>query len=165
MRAWVRRVRSVLQLTAGNQEAAYAEAISAIDADPGGPNSAVAAVFAARAAFWMRDVAKARVALERQPVQEGTWHVGARRAIEAGIAALEGHAREAGAMYDSVLAGRLAHGEPFTHALVTLDAVAVLQSELVPEGAVDSVRAYLEELGAVPLLARLTSPVDAVVKS
>ena len=54
-----------------------------------------------------------------------------------------------------MLAGRLASGDRFTHALVTLDAVAVLPEDLVPEGAVETARAYLEELRAGALLARL----------
>ena len=56
-----------------------------------------------------------------------------------------------------MLAGRLAAGDPFTHALITLDAAAVLPEDLVPEGALASARAYLEELGAQALLARLSA--------
>lgn len=79
------------------------------------------------------------------------------RSLEAGIAALEGKPRDAAAAYNSVLSGRLAAGDPFGHALITVDAVAVLPEELVPAGAVETARAYLEEIGAAPLLARLTS--------
>jgi hypothetical protein len=40
---------------------------------------------------------------------------------------------------------------------MVIDAVAVLQPDLVPEGAVDAARAYLEELGAHGLLERLSA--------
>jgi hypothetical protein len=38
---------------------------------------------------------------------------------------------------------------------MTADAVAVLPEDDVPEGAVEVARAYLEQLGAAPLLERL----------
>ncbi|MFZ0324558.1 MAG: adenylate/guanylate cyclase domain-containing protein [Actinomycetes bacterium] len=155
--AWYRRVKSVLLLMTGDLEPAFEEAIGAVDAEAvEGPNSAVAAAFAAHAAFWARDAAKARQALDRMPVEEKRWNVAVRRSLEAGLSALEGHPRDAADVYDSVLAGRLAHNDPFTHALITLDAVAVLPDALVPEGAVAAAGAYLEQLGAAALLARLS---------
>jgi tetratricopeptide (TPR) repeat protein len=159
MRAWYRRVRSVLALMSGDLDDAYEEGMTAIDTDPGGPNSAFAVWCTGRAALWMGDPARASVALGRMPGYEGAWQSAVRRALGAGIAALEGQPREAAIEYDSVLAGRLAKGDRFTHALATLDAVAVLPEDLVPEGAVEATRTYLEELGAGPLLARLT-PAD-----
>jgi hypothetical protein len=48
-------------------------------------------------------------------------------------------------------------------ALVTLDAVAVLPRELVPEGAVEAARAYLEDLRADALIARLDATVRPAV--
>ena len=173
IRAWYHRVLSVVSLMAGDLERAYDESMVAVDADPAGPNSAIAAWCAGRAALWSGDAAKARATLERAPGMPGRWVTATRRAIEAGIAALEGHEREAATMYDSVLAGRLAQGDRFTHALATVDAVAVLPHELVPEGAVETARTYLEELSAAPLLSRLTisgpvppaSPVDRATAS
>jgi len=141
----------------GDLEGAYEEGMTSIDTDPGGPNSALAVWCAGRAALWIGDPGRARVALERMPAYEGTWHAAIRRALEAGIAALEGQLREAATEYDSLLAGRLAIGDRFTHALVTLDAVAVLPPELVPEGSVEAATEYLEGLGAEALLARLRS--------
>jgi len=155
-RAWYRRVGGVIALMAGDATSGFEETISAADEDPLGPNAAPAAWWAGRAAFWLGDVANARRALGALPPQEGRWHVAARRGLEAGVAALEGHVREAAAVFDSVLASRLAAGDPFMHALTTTDAVAVLPPELVPEGAIETARAYLEELRAEPLLARLT---------
>ena len=154
-RAWYRRVRSVMALMAGDVSHGCDEALGAIDEEPMGPNAPAASWVAGHAAVWLGDAAKARIALERMPVQEGRWHAAARRALEAGIDALEGRTREAAAAYDMVLATRLAAGDRFSHALVTLDAVAALPEELVPEGAVEAARAYLEELRAEALIARL----------
>jgi class 3 adenylate cyclase/tetratricopeptide (TPR) repeat protein len=155
-RAWHHRVRSLVSLMAGDIPDAYAEATAAIDAEPAGPNQPLAVWCAGRAALWLGDAAKARAPLERTEASDSRWEVATRRAIEAGIAALEGHPEEASAIYESVLAGRLAQGDRFSHALITADVVAVLPPDLVPEGAVEAARTFLDELGAIPLLARLT---------
>ena len=155
LRAWVYRVRSVLAWMEGDLQGACDASNTAIASEPEGPNHPYAVWCGGSAALWMRDAAGAREVLERTPVQEGTWVAATRRAIEAGIAALEGQPGEAAAIFDAVLAGRLAKGDRFTHAVATIDAVAVLPAELVPEGAVETARAYLVELGAVPLLGRL----------
>lgn len=126
-------------------------------------NSPVAAWCAGSAALWMGDAAKARAPLERTPPLPGRWVVNARGTIEAGIAALEGHPREAAAGFESVLSGFLARGDRFTHAVATIDAVAVLPPDLVPEGAVGAARTYLEELGAAGLLARLATTAQPAV--
>jgi hypothetical protein len=155
--AWYRRVQSVLLLLEGDLTGAFEEAIGAVDAEAvSGPNSFIAAVFAGRAALWLRDAERARQALARMPAEEKRWHLAARRALEAGVAALEGRQRDSATVFDTVLAGRLAAGDPFTHALITLDAAAVLPDDLMPEGALAAARSYLTELGAEALLARLT---------
>jgi class 3 adenylate cyclase len=156
--AWYLRVRSVVLLTSGDLAGAFDEAIAAIDREAGvGNNSSVAAVSAGHAALWLRDPVRARLALDRMPYEDKRWHLACRRALEAGIDALEGRTHEGAAVYDTVLAGRLAAGDPFTHALITLDAAAVLPEDLVPEGALASTHAYLEGLGAHALLARLSA--------
>ena len=71
------------------------------------------------------------------------------------MTALEGRPEEAATIFETVLAARLAQGDPFTHAFMTLDAVAVLPASLVPVGVVDTAREYLSGLGAEGLLARL----------
>jgi tetratricopeptide (TPR) repeat protein len=157
MRSWVLRVRSVVSLMAGERARAYDEAMAAIEAEPGGPNAPIAVWGAGRAALAMRDPAKARAPLERSIPFDGTWAEATRRAIEAGIHGLEGRDREASSAYDAVLSGRLAMGDRFTHALITIDAVAVLPPELVPAGAIDTASAFLEEIGAGALLASLKS--------
>ena len=88
------------------------------------------------------------------PPDDRRWATAARRAVEAGIAALEGSVSEAAGSYDTLLAGRLAVGDPFTHALIALDALAVLPADLVPEGAVEQAQTYLTGLGAQGLLTR-----------
>jgi hypothetical protein len=158
MLAWYRRVCSVLRLLAGDLPAAFSEAIGALDAEAvEGPNSAVAASFAGRAALWLRDGDLARQALARFPVSDKAWDASARSALAAGVSALDGKQTEAAVAYDGVLSARLAADDPFTHALIALDATAVLPEHLVPEGAVASARAYLEELRAEALLSRLPS--------
>ena len=155
LRAWYGRVRAVVLLTGGDLVGAYDEAVAAIDLEPLGSNSGIAAWCAARAALWLGDPTRTRAALEAMPPDNRRWATAARRAVEAGIAALEGNPTEAAGAYDALLAARLAVGDPFTHALMTLDAVAVLPEDLLPEGAVETARTYLERLGAQGLLTRL----------
>jgi class 3 adenylate cyclase len=162
-RAWYRRVRAVISLMAGDLPGAYDEALAAADEDRFGPNAGTAAWVAGRAAVWLGDAARTRAALDRMAAPETPWRVAVSRALEAGIEALDGRMREAAAAYDGLLAGRLAAGDRFMHALVTIDAVTVLPPELVPEGAVETARDFLEELQAVPLLARL-STADATAR-
>ena len=162
MKAWLSRIEGVVDLMTGDLESAFDLAMSAIQTDPSGPNTPMAVVCAEQAALWLAD----RARLE-QLVAVGRGLSGFRidsirqsiRGAEALLAALEGRHREAAAAYDSLLATRLSTGNPFAHALLTIDAVSVLPPELVPEGALETARHFLEELGAVPLLARL----DAVV--
>ncbi len=165
IRAWHRRARSVLLMMADDLEGAYQEAIGAIDEDPGGVNVPLALWCAGRAALWLGDAAKVRAAIDRAGDVEETWIVVGRRSFEAGIAALEGRSTDAAATYDAVLAGRLAVGEPFMHALIVVDAAAVLPPELMPAGAVETARAYLDGIGAAPLLARLDRSGVAVPSS
>jgi hypothetical protein len=145
-----------MALMRGDATTAFDEAIDAADQEPAGPNASVAAWVAGQAALWLGDGVEARVALERMPIQEGRWFVATRRALEAGVDALEGRVREAASAFDAVLASRLAAGDRFTHALTTIAAAAVLPPDLVPKDATATAGAFLEEIGAAPLLARLT---------
>ena len=119
-------------------------------------NAPAGVVWGGRAALWLGDVAKARAPLDLSPPAPGAWVDCTRRALEAGIAALEGRTEESARIYESVLVDWLANGDPFDHAFTTVDAVAVLPPDLVPEGAIETARTYLEGIGAAPLLARLT---------
>ncbi len=164
MRAWSKRISSVVHLMAGELEPAYADAMGAMTEEPEGMNAPVAAWCAGRAALWLGDPAKARAPLDITPARPGQMIACSRHAIEAGIAALEGRTRESASAYESVLSDWLASGDAFNHALTVVDAVAVLPADLIPEGAVETARVYLGELGAVPLLSRLArtdAPVTA----
>jgi class 3 adenylate cyclase/tetratricopeptide (TPR) repeat protein len=155
--AWYGRVRAVCLLTAGDLAGAYDAALAAVDVEPLGPNSGVSCWCAAQAALWLRDAPRARTALERMPPDERSWATAVRRTVEAGIAALEGDVREASSTYEGLLATRLAVGDPFTHALMTVTAMAVLPAELLPDGAVDQAQTYLADLGAHGLLTRFSA--------
>jgi len=156
--AWFHRVRAVVALMAGDAIEAYDEAMTSIAKEPEGPNAVIAVSTGGHAALWLRDAAKARALLASAPATDLGWAVASRRAIEAGMLALDGRPREAARDFESVLAGRLAGDDRFSHAFITADAVAVLPIDDVPEGAVETARAYLEEIGAPPLLARLERP-------
>ncbi len=133
------------------------QATGALDAEAvTGPNSTMAATFAGRAALWAHDLERARMALDRMPAAERGWNLAVHSALQAGVSALAGHPRDAATAYEGVLSGRLAVGDPFTHALMTLDAMAVLPADLVPEGAVEQARSYVTDLGAHGLLARFS---------
>jgi tetratricopeptide (TPR) repeat protein len=155
VRAWARRVAAAVHLLAGEADRAYEDAMAAIAVEPDGMNAPAGVLWGGRAALWMGDAAKARAPLDLSPPAPGAWVDCTRRALEAGITALEGRAEESARIYGRVLADWLANGDPFDHAFTTVDAVAVLPPGLVPEGAVEAATAYLEGLGAMPLLARL----------
>ena len=156
-RSFLRRVRSVLALMAGDLDGAYREAMGAIEEAPEDINVPLAVWCAGRAALWLGDAAKARAAVAAGAGQGSSWLDSACRSFEAGIAALEGLTREGVAGYEAVFADRLAKGDRFAHAITVVDAVAVLPFEMVPPDAFEAARSYLEELGAAPLLARLVA--------
>ena len=164
IRAWSRRTSALVLLMRGDVEDAYEEAIHAIDEDPTGLNAPMAVWVAGHAALWLRDVEKVRAAVARAFDDTG-WSLAGRRSFEAGIRALEGHPREAMANYDVVLAGRLTVGDRFAHAQMVVDAATVLPAELLPEDTVASARAYLEGIGATPLLTRLDRSVVAASRN
>ena len=156
-RSFLRRVRSVLALMAGDLDRAYHEAMGAIEEAPGDINVPLAVWCAGRAALWLGDTTKARAAVAAGAGRRSSWLDSACRSFEAGIAALEGLTREGVAGYEAVFADRLAKGDRFAHAITVVDAVAVLPFEMVPPDAFEAARSYLEELGAAPLLARLVA--------
>ena len=165
MKSWLRRIGGAVDLMAGDLESAFDAAVAAIEADPAGPNTLLAVTNAGQAALWLRDPSR----LQKMVVDIGTSTSGYLpdmvrqevRVIEAGLAALDGRYREASLAYDSLLAKRLSTGNRFSHAVLTVSATSVLPREHVPDGAIETARPFLEDLGAVPLLARL----DAAVAS
>ncbi len=156
VRSWFRRVRSQLLLMRGDVEGSYEEAMASIREDPSGVNLNLAVWSGGRAALWLRDAAKVEAVLAAGgQTDESGWAAAVRRSYEAGLAALEGHLEQAAGEYRAVLAGRLAAGDRFAHALFVVDATAVLPPDLVPIEDLDAARSYLEELGAAPALERL----------
>jgi hypothetical protein len=85
----------------------------------------------------------------------GAWIANVRRSLEAAIAALEGRTEEAAAAYAEALKTWRTLQLPFDHAMTVADAVSVLDPALLPEGAVEDARAFLQRIGAKPALARL----------
>ena len=158
LRAWIQRVRCVERAMAGDLEAAFDQATASIAQDPDGMNSSAAVWSGGHAAIWMRDADRLRVLLaSTAPEADRAWTAATRKAHDAALMALEGHVREAAATYEAVLAERLAVGDRFVHAQMVADAVAVLPPELMPTGAIEIAGAYVDELGAAPLRARLGS--------
>jgi class 3 adenylate cyclase len=161
VRTWYRRVSAMVFLLAGELAEAHSEAMAVFVEEPGGPNSPPAAMTGGHAALWLRDPERARQVLAAAGALEEGSAGAVRLSIEAGILALDGHVEEARRAYEAVLAGRLSAGDRFAHAFITVDAVTVLPPGQVPEGAVETARAYLEGLGAVPLLDRLGAAAPA----
>jgi class 3 adenylate cyclase/tetratricopeptide (TPR) repeat protein len=165
LRAWLRRIEAVVDLMAGQLDAALAGALAALRADPSGPNTPMSLANAGQAALWLRDPGRARAVLSVAPNGPGIRVDSIRRAlggIEAGLAALEGRPHEAASTFESLLADRCGVGDEFGHARLTVDAATVLPAELVPQDALVAARAHLEQLGAAPLLARLDAAVAAL---
>jgi class 3 adenylate cyclase len=164
MRSWLGRIGAVVDLMAGDLESAFDLAMAAIQADPTGPNTPMAVANAGQAALWLRDQTRLQHLIAAAPARSGFRVDSVRRAvraIEAGLDALQGRHREAARTYDSLLATQLSTGHRFGHAVLTVDAASVVPPGLVPEGAIETARHLLDDLGAVPLLARL----DASVRS
>lgn len=164
MKAWLARIGAVIELMSGNLDAAFDAAVAAIQADPHGTNMVLALANAGQAALWRQD--QARLAQVVAIGQDGHGFMADAvgrviRELEAGLAATQGHHEQAALAYDSLLATRLSTGHRFAHAVLTVDAASALPPELVPEGAIETARLLLDDLGAVPLLARL----DAGVRS
>ena len=164
VRSWLARIGGAVDLMAGRLEGAFDAAVTAIQADPPGPNTMLAVTNAGQAALWLRDPGRLQQVMHIGHDASGFWSSSGRqaiRALEAALAAVRGDHDEAALAYDSLLATRLSTGHRFAHAVLTVDAASALPPELVPEGAVETARLLLDDLGAVPLLARL----DASVRS
>jgi class 3 adenylate cyclase/tetratricopeptide (TPR) repeat protein len=142
------RARALVHLISGDLEAAHRDAAETVRLDPAGINSPQALLVQARAALWLRDAARVRVALAGMEGFRGRWMAAARATIWAGLLALDGRpdsdsyqqARDAWAALDS----------PFDLALCLLDMVQLLG----PEAAGSDLTAQLSDLGAIPLLHR-----------
>ena len=156
-RTWYLRLRSVVELLRGDLERAYDLGMEAVHADPAGMNTPTALWDAARAALWMRDAPKVREALDATAPLRGRWVAAVRNTLIAGLAAIEHRREEAIATYVEAFAAWDAFGSPIDHAFTAIDAILLLPDESVSIEAAAQARATLEELGAGPLLERLTT--------
>ncbi|MGQ0669696.1 MAG: hypothetical protein ACT4PO_08515, partial [Actinomycetota bacterium] len=95
--------------------------------------------------------------LDAMSLLRGRWMDAARRTAEAGLAALEGRTEEASAGYRRALESWSAMDIPLDLALCAIDAVMLLPEGAVPEGAARQAKEILTNLGAVPLLERLSA--------
>ncbi|MGA7687712.1 MAG: hypothetical protein WCA29_00595, partial [Jiangellales bacterium] len=139
MKAWLARIGAVIELMAGNLDAAFDAALAAIQADPHGLNTVLALANAGQAALWMGDQARLQQVVTSGQNGRGFMADAVGRviqALEAGLAAVQGHHEQAALAYDSLLATRLSTGNRFAHAVLTVDAISVLPPGLVPEGAI-----------------------------
>jgi tetratricopeptide (TPR) repeat protein len=122
---------------------------------------------AARAAIWARDPATARRLLETPKLARfsGPALDADRTRIRAAVAALEGDAVEAVALFREAIRADRALGLAFDAALIGIDVATVLGAadRTSPEVAewIDSARATLERLEARPLVDRLDAAVAA----
>ena len=156
-RTWHLRTRSIVNLLKADLEGAYGDAMSAVEADPAGMNTPMAVWVAARAGLWLRDADKVKRALEAMAPLRGGWMEVARRSVEAGLAALEGRNEEAAAGYQRALESWAAMDVPLDLALTAIDAVTLLPADATRDSAARQASEILTDLGAQPLLARLSA--------
>jgi class 3 adenylate cyclase/tetratricopeptide (TPR) repeat protein len=155
-RTWYLRTRSMVELLRGELDRAYALGMEAVHADPAGMNTPNAVWDAARAALWMRDAAKAREALDATAPLRGRWAAAIQATLRAGLAAIEGRREEAATTYHEAFALWNALDSPIDHAYTAIDAITLLPDDPVSVEAAAQARARLEDLGAIPLLKRMT---------
>ena len=160
MDAWQERIRSVAATCGGDPATGYEAAMAAIALQPSGMNSPVAVWAAGHAALWARSdpalaIARLRATMDETSMLRGEWIGNVRRSLEAAIVALDGRTDEAAAIYAEALKSWRNLQLPFDHAMTVVDALPVLAATLLPDGAVDDARAFLQRIGAQPALARL----------
>ena len=155
-RTWYLRTRSLVSLLRGDLELAYEHGMDAVHADPAGMNTPNAVWDAARAALWLRDAAKVRETLEATAPLRGRWAAAVKTTLRAGLAALEGRSQEASSGYREALDAWSSMDVPIDYAFTAIDAITLLPGDPVAIEAADRARAMLTELGAKPLLERLT---------
>ena len=156
-RTWFLRARASTELMAGDLDAAYATGMEAVKTEPSGGNAPTSVWCAARAALWLRDAERARTARKAMNELRGRWIENCRRAVDAGIAALEGHLDDALAGYQRTFETWEAMDLPFDRAACVVDAATLLPAEALPRETIDGAHAYLRRLGADPLLERLVA--------
>jgi tetratricopeptide (TPR) repeat protein len=161
-RTWFLRARASAELMAGDLDAAYTTGMEAVETEPSGGNAPTSVWCAARAALWLRDAERARTARKAMDELRGRWIENCRRAVDAGVAALEGHLDDALAGYQRTFETWDAMDLPFDRAACVVDAATLLPAEALPRETIDKANAYLQQLGAAPLLERLVTATGLV---
>jgi ATP/maltotriose-dependent transcriptional regulator MalT len=161
-RASLLETESLTALADGRLDDARRAATTSTRADPSSEYGIRAYLLAARSGLWMSDRELAGESLEPLVGRElhGTWLEHNQRALEAGVAALDGGADEAAAVYSESVAGLRALGCPFDQALAQLDFV-IVAGPAHPEApaAAAEARAVFDRLGARPFTDRLDEAV------
>jgi len=114
---------------------------------------------AGRAALWSLDqlplaTERIRRAMDATTSLRGAWIANVRASLDAAVAALEGRREEAVEGFAGALKVWTALKLPFDHAMTVGDAVTVLGVDALPPDAVEQAVAFLEGIGAAPLLSR-----------
>jgi class 3 adenylate cyclase/tetratricopeptide (TPR) repeat protein len=149
------QARAVVNLAAGELEAAHRDAVAAVAAEPSGINSPAALAVQLRSALWLGDAERARQALVGMQGFRGRWMAAARLTGEAGVAALDGRYDDAASAYSLALEAWVALDCLLDLALCALDRAILRGSGPVATDEDEKARAILSDLGAQPFLARL----------
>ncbi len=154
-RATYLKARALVDLAAGDLEAARRESAEAVSADPTGVNSPSSLAIQARACLWLRDVEGVQEALTAMKAFRGRHVAAARLTAEAGLAALDGRVEEAAESYRKAIEAWRALQCTLDLALCELDLVLLLGPDYPDATAVKEARDNFTQLGAKPFLERL----------
>ena len=149
------RARAVVNLAAGDFEAAQRESAKAVSTSPMGINSPHALAIQARAALWLGDTEGVREALAAMMGFRGRWMEAERLTAKAGLAALEGRGKEAAKGYQEAIEAWRTLECTLDLALCELDLVLLLGADHRAATVVMEARDIFAQLGAKPFLDRL----------
>jgi class 3 adenylate cyclase len=148
--------RTLAQVSGGELQQAVDDVLSHSFADP--TYTTLATTLASHAALWSRDRQRAGQLLARadELFARGRWADACRRALEAGVVALDGQPAEARDKFEAALRPLRENGVLFDVALCLTDMVATLGVEdPAGQAAAQEARQIGERLEAVALLAQL----------
>jgi tetratricopeptide (TPR) repeat protein len=155
-RTWYLRTRSIVALLRGDLEGAFDRGMEAVHADPAGMNTPSSVWDASQAAMWMHDAARVRETLEATAPLRGRWAAAIKSTMRAALAATEGRTEEAAARFREALDAWSSMDLPIDYAFAAIDMVTLLPGDPFAIEAGVRARQILTELGAKPLLERLT---------
>jgi hypothetical protein len=151
MRTWFLRARALVQLLAGDAQAASNDAAESLTTDPAGGNASSSLWMAVLAGSVLRDPSAIRAAMDVTGGLRGQWTRMVRTTARASLAALEDEPDAPAAMMAALDAWTTAE-LPLDHAFATLCAQNVLPTELVFDADLQRARNYLQERRADSLL-------------